>query len=59
MKKYFAYGSSANIESLKKALTKAGFGDKFKVLGIGRIDGYKLAFTRLRRDETGAHRLLT
>lgn len=54
MKNYFAYGSSANGDALNKALTKAGFGDKFKELGIGRIDGYKLAFTRLRRDETGA-----
>ena len=54
MKYYFAYGSSVKVDSFGKAMSKAGFGDGFKVLGIGRIDGYKLAFTRERRDGTGA-----
>ena len=54
MKNYFAYGSSANVQSFKKALSKVGLEDKISILGVGRIDGYKLAFTRLRRDNTGA-----
>ena len=54
MKNYFAYGSSANVQSFKKALSKVGLEDKISILGIGRIDDYKLAFTRLRRDDTGA-----
>lgn len=54
MKNYFAYGSSANVSSFKKALSKVGLEDKIKILGVGRIDGYRLAFTRLRRDNTGA-----
>jgi cation transport regulator ChaC len=54
MKYYFAYGSSVKTDSFSKALSKSGFEKSFKVLGIGRLDGYKLAFTRERRDGTGA-----
>lgn len=54
MKYYFAYGSSVKVDSFSKSLSKAGFENSFKVLGIGRLDGYKLAFTRERRDGTGA-----
>ncbi len=40
--KYFAYGSCANVGSFKDALQDADF----NICGVGRLNGYRLAFTR-------------
>lgn len=54
MKKYFAYGSCTNIKDFEKTLEKAGCKDKYRLIGVGRLEGYRLAFTRLRNDGSGA-----
>ncbi len=46
MKKYFAYGSCTNYESFRETMKEEGCGDKFRVLGIGKLKDYRLAFTR-------------
>ncbi|AEV68341.1 gamma-glutamylcyclotransferase family protein [Acetivibrio clariflavus] len=45
-KKYFAYGSCTNFESFGDTMKKAECEDKFSVCGIGRLNDYRLAFTR-------------
>lgn len=45
-KKYFAYGSCVNIDSFKATLGDAACGTDFQICGVGRLDGYRLAFTR-------------
>lgn len=40
--RYFAYGSCLNEESFKKTVGS----DTYEILGVGRLDGYRLAFTR-------------
>ena len=45
-KKYFAYGSCVNVESFKGTLKSAGCEEHFHVCGVGRLNGYRLAFTR-------------
>lgn len=54
MKKYFAYGSCTNLESFKDTLKKADCDNRFVVLGVGRLDNYRLAFTRKKQSGTGA-----
>jgi cation transport regulator ChaC len=44
-KKYFAYGSCVNVESFKGTLKNAGCEADFHVCGVGRLNGYRLAFT--------------
>ena len=45
-KKYFAYGSCTNFESFKETMKKAGCEEKFQILGVGRLNDHRLAFTR-------------
>lgn len=45
-KKYFAYGSCTNLESFKETMKKAGCEDKIHICGVGRLNDYRLAFTR-------------
>jgi len=45
-KKYFAYGSCTNVESFRETMRTAGSEDKFRICGVGILDGYRLAFTR-------------
>lgn len=54
MKKYFAYGSCTNIESFEKTLNSGGDKYSYAILGVGRMNNYKLAFTRKTSAETGA-----
>jgi len=44
--KYFAYGSCTNFESFKETLRNAECEDKFHVCGVGKLNGYRLAFTK-------------
>jgi hypothetical protein len=53
MKNYFAYGSCVNTNSFIDTLLKNG-GKDFEILGVGRLENYKLAFTRKKNDRTGA-----
>ena len=46
MRNYFAYGSCTNLESFTDTMKKAGCEDRFKVLGVGMLKDYRLAFTR-------------
>jgi cation transport regulator ChaC len=50
MVRYFAYGSCTNAESFRQTMN----GYDYSVLGIGRLDGYRLAFTRETVMGTGA-----
>lgn len=54
MKKYFAYGSCTNLESFKDTLQKASCNNRFAISGVGRLDNYRLAFTRKKQNGTGA-----
>ncbi|HUM43858.1 MAG TPA: gamma-glutamylcyclotransferase [Fervidobacterium sp.] len=45
-KKYFAYGSCVNVESFKGTLKNAECEADFHICGVGRLNGYRLAFTR-------------
>jgi len=54
MAKYFAYGSCTNVESFANTLKDAGRQFEFSVLGVGKLEGFRLAFTRKKCDGTGA-----
>ncbi len=41
-RKYFAYGSCVNVDSFKDTMQDADF----NICGVGRLSGYRLAFTR-------------
>ncbi len=45
-KKYFAYGSCLDIDSFKATLGTIGCEKDFHICGVGRLTGYRLAFTR-------------
>lgn len=46
-KKYFAYGSCVNIEELRETLNDGKHGEYPHICGVGLLDGFRLAFTRL------------
>jgi len=47
MRKYSAYGSCLNLDSFKETMKRAGCESKFQISGVGILDNYRLAFTRL------------
>jgi len=52
-RKYFAYGSCTNVESFRGTMKNANCADRFPICGVGRLDGYRLAFTRYSSNRGG------
>ena len=46
MRLYFAYGSCTNISSFEKTLKDYGSEGQYEKIGVARLDGFRLAFTR-------------
>jgi cation transport regulator ChaC len=54
MMKYYAYGSCTNLNSFNETLNTGGFDGQYKIISVGRSEGYKLAFTRKMNSSSGA-----